>query len=127
VAESFDIVIVGGGHNGLVAATYLARGGRRVLVLEKRSTVGGPVTTEEFVPGFRGPTGASVCGRLRPELLEDLDLAKRGVQFIPAEPEVVAVGDSQVLRIFRNVPKTQANSRGSHKKTRTHTRGSSNS
>ena len=106
--ESFDIVIVGGGHNGLVAATYLARGGRRVLVLERRSTVGGPVTTEEFVPGFRGPTGASVCGRLRPEVLEDLNLAKRGVQFIPAEPEVVAVGDGPALRIFRNVPKTQA-------------------
>src|SRR5439155_9118352 len=59
-------------------------------------------------PGFRGPTGASVCGRLRPEVLEDLNLAKRGVQFIPAEPEVVAVGDGPALRTFRNVPKTQA-------------------
>lgn len=108
MAASFDIVIVGGGHNGLVAATYLARSGRRVLVLEKRSAVGGPVTTEEFAPGFRGSPGASVCGRLRPEVLEDLDLAKRGVQFIPAEPEVLALGDGRALRIFRDVTKTQA-------------------
>jgi len=106
VAESYDVVIVGGGHNGLVAATYLARARRRVLVLERRPAVGGPMTTEEIAPGFHGPTGASVCGRLRPEVVEDLNLAARGVQFIQPDPDVVALGEDRALRICRDVRKT---------------------
>ncbi|TLZ82042.1 MAG: NAD(P)/FAD-dependent oxidoreductase [Methanobacteriota archaeon] len=107
MAEAYDVVIVGGGHNGLVAATYLARARRRVLVLERRAAVGGPMTTEEIAPGFRGPTGASVCGRLRPEVVEDLHLEARGVQFIQPDPEVVALGEDRALRIWRDVRKTQ--------------------
>src|SRR5437870_11603436 len=99
MAEAYDVVIVGGGHNGLVTATYLARARRRVLVLERRAAVGGPMTTEEIAPGFRGPTGASVCGRLRPEVVEDLHLEARGVQFIQPDPEVVALGEDRALRI----------------------------
>jgi len=107
VAEAYDVVIVGGGHNGLVAATYLARARRRVLVLEKRPAVGGPLTTEEIAPGFRGPTGASVCGLLRSEVVQDLNLAARGVQFIRPDPEIVALGEGRPLRIWRDVRKTQ--------------------
>ena len=51
--SSYDVIIVGGGHNGLVAAAYLARAGRRVLILERRASVGGPITTEEIQSGFR--------------------------------------------------------------------------
>jgi len=107
VAEAYDVVIVGGGHNGLVAATYLARARRRVLVLEKRPAVGGPLTTEEIAPGFRGPSGASLCGLLRSEVVQDLNLAARGVQFIRPDPEIVALGEGRPLRIWRDVRKTQ--------------------
>src|SRR5437879_13628631 len=65
------------------------------------------MTTEEIAPGFRGPTGASVCGRLRPEVVEDLHLDARGVQSIQPDPEVVALGEDRALRIWRDVRETQ--------------------
>ncbi len=77
---SFDAVIVGGGHNGLVAAAYLSRAGLRTLVLEKRSIVGGASVTEEIHPGFRVNTLAYTCGLLRPEIKADLELAKFGLE-----------------------------------------------
>lgn len=103
-----DVIIIGAGHNGLVTAAYLARAGRRVLVLERRAVVGGAAATEEFYPGFRGPTGATLCGLLRPEVMRDLQLAAHGLQFLPVDPEVVALGeDSEVLRLWRDVRKSQ--------------------
>jgi len=108
MAEAFDVVVVGAGHNGLVTAADLARARLRVLVLERRSVVGGAVTTEEIAPGFRGPTGATVCGLLRPEIIEDLGLARRGVKFLPVDPEVVVLGDGTSLRIWKDVRKAEA-------------------
>ena len=100
------MVIVGAGHNGLVAAVTLARGGRRVLVLERRPFVGGAAVTEEFQPGFRGLPGASLCGLLRPEIVQELGLAARGLQFLPVDPEVVALGDGgRPLRLWRDPAK----------------------
>lgn len=104
---SYDAIIVGGGHNGLVAAAYLGRAGRRVLVLERRSIVGGALTTEEIRPGFRCPTGAALSGLFRPEIVEDLQLTRHGLAFLPCDPTSVLLADNgQSLRMWRDERRT---------------------
>jgi phytoene dehydrogenase-like protein len=83
---SWDTIVVGAGHNGLTCATYLARAGRRVLVLESRDRIGGACTLEEPWPGFRISPCAYVCGLLHPLVIEELDLVRRGLEWHPALP-----------------------------------------
>src|SRR3546814_12481830 len=78
----FDAIVIGGGHNGLVCAWYLARGGKRVLVLERREIVGGAAVTEEFVPGFRNSTASYTLGLLDPRIIADMNLHVHGLRIV---------------------------------------------
>jgi phytoene dehydrogenase-like protein len=84
--QTYDAIIIGAGHNGLVAAAYLARAGRKVLVLERRDIVGGCCITEEVWPGCKVSSAAYVNSLLRPEIIRDLELAKYGFEMIPRSP-----------------------------------------
>lgn len=86
MAIVWDDVIVGGGHNGLVLAAYLARAGSEVLVLEANERLGGASTSEETWPGFRVSTAAYVVSLFRPEIVRDLDLARHGYEVLPRSP-----------------------------------------
>ena len=83
---AYDVVIVGGGHNGLVAAAYLAKAGLNVAVFEKNGWVGGMSTTYEFIPGYKFSTGAMYCGMMPSQIRQDLELAERGFKESAADP-----------------------------------------
>ena len=78
----YDVAIIGGGHNGLVCAAYLAAAGRKVVVLERRAVVGGAAVTEEFFPGFRNSIAAYTVSLLNPKIIRDLDLAAHGLRVV---------------------------------------------
>jgi len=86
MAERYDVVVIGGGHNGLVAATYLARSGRRVLVLERRELVGGACVTEELFPGYRLSSCSYICHLLQAKVIVDLELGRHGFEVYPLDP-----------------------------------------
>ena len=83
---SYDLIVIGGGHNGLVTAAYVARKGLKVLVLERREVLGGACTTEELWPGYKVSTAAYVNSLLRPEIIRDLELKRHGFEMLPRNP-----------------------------------------
>src|SRR5579872_5333670 len=98
-----DIVIVGGGHNGLVTAFYLAKAGFKPLVLERRDQVGGAAITDEFHPGFRCSTLAHTAGPLRPDIVRDMQLERHGLKFITPETCVTALStDGRALSLYQD-------------------------
>jgi phytoene dehydrogenase-like protein len=83
--RTYDAVVIGGGHNGLVSAAYLAKGGLRTLVLERRHVLGGAAVTEEVFPGFRFSVASYVVSLLRPEIIRDLELPRHGLRILPLD------------------------------------------
>ena len=97
MSKHHDAIVIGGGHNGLTSAAYLARAGKKVLVLEKRYTVGGASATEEFAPGFRNSSCSFVVGYLRPQIIKDLQLDKYGLTIRHVENEFFALDDENYM------------------------------
>jgi phytoene dehydrogenase-like protein len=83
--QTYDVIVIGGGHNGLVNAAYLARAGKKVLVLERRHVLGGAACTEEVFPGFHFSVCSYVVSLLRPEIIRDLDLPRHGLEILPLD------------------------------------------
>jgi phytoene dehydrogenase-like protein len=85
MTQKYDAIVIGGGHNGLTSAAYLAKAGRKVLVLERRHVLGGAAVTEEVFPGFRFSVCSYVVSLLRPEIIRDLDLPRHGLEILPLD------------------------------------------
>ncbi|MEX1143532.1 MAG: NAD(P)/FAD-dependent oxidoreductase [Anaerolineales bacterium] len=107
MSADFDVIVIGGGHNGLVAAAWLARVGRKVLLLERRASLGGAAATEELFPGFHFNTGAPDAGMLLPSVIDRLDLPKYGLEFIQNPVAAFAPQpDGRALTLWRDAEKS---------------------
>ncbi|HEY4634827.1 MAG TPA: NAD(P)/FAD-dependent oxidoreductase [Candidatus Limnocylindrales bacterium] len=99
VAERYDAVVIGGGHNGLISAAYLARAGMRTLVLEQRHVLGGAAVTEELFPGYRFSVFSYVVSLLRPEIIRELDLPRHGLDILPLDGTFTPLHDDYLWRV----------------------------
>lgn len=110
MSQKHDAIVIGAGPNGLVAATYLARAGKRVLILERRECVGGVAVTEELIPGFHfSACSDALAGYLAPEIASDLGIADSGLEVVAADPLVASPQpDGKCLRIWRDTARTAA-------------------
>jgi phytoene dehydrogenase-like protein len=93
----YNAIIIGGGHNGLTASAYLARAGRKVLVLERRPLIGGAAVTEEVFPGFRFSVCSYVVSLLRPEIIRELNLPRHGLEILALDGTFTPVTDGSGL------------------------------
>ena len=106
--KHFDAVIVGGGHNGLVCAFYLANAGLKVKVLERRNIVGGAAVTEEFHPGFKNSTASYTVSLLNPSVIKDMELKENGLEIIKRPiSNFLPISDSEFLKVGGSLEATQ--------------------
>ncbi|MGH7618448.1 MAG: phytoene desaturase family protein [Gemmatimonadaceae bacterium] len=103
----YDAIVVGGGHNGLVCAAYLARAGRKTLVLERRPLLGGAAVTEEIFPGFKFSVFSYVVSLLRPEIIRELELPRHGLQILPLESTVTPLDNGDYLAGWGDADETR--------------------
>src|SRR3984885_12488935 len=97
MAKRYDVIVIGGGHNGLVNAAYLAKSGKKVLGLEKRYVLGGAAVTEEIIPGFKFSVYSYVVSLLRPEIIRDLDLPRHGLEILPLDGTITPMANGDYL------------------------------
>jgi len=108
MSGKIDALIIGGGHNGLVCAYYLARAGMKVRILEARNIIGGAAVTEEFHPGFRNSTASYTVSLLQPKIIADMDLEARGYKVIERpKSNFLPLGDGQFLLVGGGLEATQ--------------------
>jgi phytoene dehydrogenase-like protein len=105
--DQYDAIIVGGGHNGLTCAAYLARAGRRTLVLERRHVLGGAAVTEEIYPGFKFTVCSYVVSLLRPEVIRELELARHGLHITALDSAFVPMENGDRLAIYSDAASTR--------------------
>ena len=105
--SSYDAIVVGGGHNGLTCAAYLARAGYQVLVLEKRHVLGGAAVSEEIYPGFTYSVCSYVVSLLRPHIIRELELARHGLEIIPLECSFLPLPDGDSLARWSDPERTR--------------------
>src|SRR6476469_1539411 len=103
----YDVIVIGGGHNGLTNAAYLARAGKKVLVLERRHVLGGAAVTEEVFPGFKFSVCSYVVSLLRPEIIRDLDLPRHGLEILPLDGTFTPMPNGDHLWRVNDHAKTQ--------------------
>src|SRR5262250_849392 len=97
MAQHYDVAVIGGGHNGLTNAAYLAKAGKKVLVLERRHVLGGAAVTEEIIPGFLFSECSYVVSLLRPEIIRELDLPRHGLEILPLDGTFTPMLDGNYL------------------------------
>ncbi|HEX6387078.1 MAG TPA: NAD(P)/FAD-dependent oxidoreductase [Anaerolineae bacterium] len=105
--RTYDVIVIGGGHNGLTAAAYLAKAGLDVLVLERRPILGGAAVTEEIYPGFKYSVCSYVVSLLRPEVIRDLNLAQYGLHILPLESVFVPMENGDYLALWADEASTR--------------------
>lgn len=104
---TYDAIVIGGGHNGLTCAAYLARAGRKVLVLERRHVLGGAAVTEEVFPGFKFSVCSYVVSLLRPEIIRELDLPRHGMELLPLDGTMTPMPNGDYLWRVNDHDKTR--------------------
>src|SRR5262250_756172 len=107
MANTYDAIVIGGGHNGLTHAAYLARSGKKVLVLERRHVLGGAAVTEEVFPGFKFSVCSYVVSLLRPEIIRDLELPRHGLEILPLESTITPMDNGDYLGSWADPDETR--------------------